>query len=396
MKVGVYLPGYSPDFGGGYTFEREIIHSLDRLASTSRHTFTVFLPEPDSGILDPASEWKKLDVIHLQNGGSFVSKVRRSVSRWILGQSWEHELQVAAQKAMVDIMWFVTPLSRPVDIPYIATVWDLQHRLQPWFPEVGKEQEWRDRENYFSPFLKRASYIITGTQVGKNEIIEFYQIPPERIRILPHPTPAFSTIRKKKDDSWILKKYNIPPDYLFYPAQFWAHKNHANLLYAIKNIRVQHGISFPVVFVGSDKGNLSYLKSLVQKLSLAEQIYFLGFVPVEDLIALYQHSQELVYVSFFGPENLPPLEAFSLECPVIAAAVDGAEEQLGDAAILVDPTKPDDIANAILLITKDARQRKKLIRLGKERAASWNGDRYMQAVFSILDEFHAIRRTWMR
>jgi glycosyltransferase involved in cell wall biosynthesis len=394
MKVGVYLPGYSSDFGGGYTFEREIIHSLDRLVSRSRHTFTVFLPNTDSDLSDPAREWKGLETVYLRQGGSFIDKVRQSVSRWILGRSWEHELQVAAQKVRIDIMWFVTPLYRPVDIPYIATVWDLQHRLQPWFPEVGKAQEWRDRENYFSPFLKRASYIITGTQAGKNEVMEFYQIPSARIKILPHPTPVFSAIRKAHDDSNILKKYNIPPNYLFYPAQFWAHKNHANLLYAINILREKHGISFPVVFTGSDKGNLPYLKSLVQELSLTEQIHFLGFVPAEDLIALYKQAQALVYVSFFGPENLPPLEAFSLECPVIAADVDGAAEQLGDAAILVDPKKPDDIANAIYSITKDTKQRKKLIRLGKERAEKWNGDRYVQGVFSILDEFHSIRRTW--
>jgi glycosyltransferase involved in cell wall biosynthesis len=292
-------------------------------------------------------------------------------------------------------MWFVTPLSRPVDMPYIATVWDLQHRLQPWFPEVGREQEWRDRETYFAPFLKRASYIIAGTQAGKNEIIDFYQIPLARIRILRHPTPDYSAIRKTNNDSEILEKYKIPPNYFFYPAQFWAHKNHANLLYAIKNIQVKHGIAFPVVFVGSDKGNLAYLKSLVRELSLTEQVHFLGFVPVEDLMALYQRARALVYVSFFGPENLPPLEAFCLECPVIAAAVEGAEEQLGDAAILVDPTNPDDIAKAILLIAKDARQRKKLIRRGKERAARWNGEDYVKGVFSVLDEFQPIRRTWM-
>ncbi len=52
-------------------------------------------------------------------------------------------------------------------------------------------------------------------------------------------------------------------------------------------------------------------------------------------------------MTFFGPENLPPLEAFALKCPVIASNVSGSEEQLGDAAILVNPVNPEEIAQAI-------------------------------------------------
>jgi glycosyltransferase involved in cell wall biosynthesis len=99
-------------------------------------------------------------------------------------------------------------------------------------------------------------------------------------------------------------------------------------------------------------------------------------------------------VSFFGPENLPPLEAFALGCPVIAADVPGASEQLGDAAIRINPANELEIAEAIKSVYKDEAKRKDLIRRGKERARCFTGANFAKALFDLLDEFEAIRRCW--
>ena len=118
------------------------------------------------------------------------------------------------------------------------------------------------------------------------------------------------------------------------------------------------------VFVGSDKGNLSYLKNLASDLGVQSQVHFLGFVTETELAAFYKNARALVYLSFFGPENLPPLEAFSVGCPVIAARVSGAEAQLGDAALLVSPTQPDEIALSIKLLLDHSQQREVLASRG--------------------------------
>jgi glycosyltransferase involved in cell wall biosynthesis len=146
--------------------------------------------------------------------------------------------------------------------------------------------------------------------------------------------------------------------------------------------------------VGSDKGNLDYIKKLTKDLELAEQVHFLGFVPQEDLISLYHNAFALTYLSFFGPENLPPLEAFALGCPVIASRVSGAEEQLSDAAIFVDPSRPDDIARAIESLYKNPDLRNTLINRGLERASSWTGEDYIRGIFFMLDQFEPIRSCW--
>ena len=91
----------------------------------------------------------------------------------------------------------------------------------------------------------------------------------------------------------------------------------------------------------------------------------------------------LLYQSFFGPENLPPLEAFALGCPVIAANVSGAVEQLGDAAILVDPKTLEEIAGAIRTLHND---RKLFSRTGLSRAGARlarTADHFVRGVFSF-------------
>ncbi len=192
----------------------------------------------------------------------------------------------------------------------------------------------------------------------------------------------------------MLHKYSLPKDYLFYPAQFWSHKNHVNLLHALKVLEERDGLLFPLVFVGTDCGNQEYVRSIAGKLNLQDRVHFLGFVPREDLIGLYQNALALTYVSLCGPENLPPLEAFALGCPVIASRISGAQEQLGDAALLVDPTDIEGLATAIKSIYADQDRRQKLICSGKERAAGWTAKHYVQELLKFFDSFELVRRCW--
>jgi glycosyltransferase involved in cell wall biosynthesis len=277
------------------------------------------------------------------------------------------------------------------NFPYVSVVWDLQHRLQPVFPEVGRAEEWAQRERYYSRVLRRAAFVVTGTAAGRSELQFFYQVPAQRIRMLPHPTPVFAEGEGGAD---IARTYGLPPQYLFYPAQFWPHKNHVGLLLALRLLRERHGLALALALAGSDAGNAGHVRDKVKALGLEGQVHFLGFVPRQDLIGLYRAASALAYVSFFGPENLPPLEAFALGCPVVAARVAGAEEQLGDAAVLVDPTSPDEIARALHAVHTDAELRRRLVAQGAARAARFTGRDFAVGLLGIFDELESQRRCW--
>lgn len=406
MNVGIFCKEGLATHGGGYTFKSEILQAALSLLSESPHNFTLIshpLKRPQS--LSSFSNVRYLSVEaspreRLRYKLSFLTTMIRETLKhptksFLETNHWKSQFVEDLLFAnYIDIVWNVGFDCLSMEVPYITTVWDLQHRLQPYFPEVSDHGQWDVREQEHATTLRRATVVLTGTDVGKAEIEQFYQVPSERIRVLPFPVPQFVLEGCPESDQQILDTYCLQNNYLFYPAQFWAHKNHVNLLLAVQWLRDQHNLVFPIVFSGADQGNLSYVRELVEEFGLSDQVKFLGFVPQKDLIILYRNALALTFVTFFGPDNLPPLEAFALGCPVIASNVAGAQEQLGDAALLVDPKDPKQIAAAIKLLWEDSELRQTLIDRGKVRSSQQTRENYVRSVFAILDEFAAVRRCW--
>jgi glycosyltransferase involved in cell wall biosynthesis len=401
MKVGIYFPGFPPESGGGFTFEQDILTTLGKLAPQSHHHFTLFIDNVSSSRSNvPVTHAENLRTILLKppaKVSNFRRILRKSLQRLGLVRSTgqqESPFQKAAAEEKIQLIWFPTPVCSPIEIPYIATVWDIQHRIQPWFPEVGKMDIWANREEFYSTHLRRAAYIITPNQTGMKELSFIYNIQPERFRLLPHPTPVIDRLPSEKEISNVLQKYKVPSKYLFYPAQFWAHKNHANLLFALQSLRDEYQSAMHLVLAGSDQGNLQHIQNLTEQLGLIDQVHFLGFIPREDLIALYCGAFALIYVTLFGPENLPPLEAFACGCPVIASDIPGAQEQFGDAALFVNGLDASEIAKAIKRMNDDPELRKSYVNKGLIHAKKFTGADFIKGVFNILDEFELIRRNW--
>ena len=188
-------------------------------------------------------------------------------------------------------------------------------------------------------------------------------------------------------------KFNIKAqEYLFYPAQFWAHKNHVAILDAILKLK-ENGLKMKAVFSGSDKGNKEYIQTLAKKMGIDDSIVFAGFVSREELIALYRNAFALSYASFFGPENLPPLEAFALGCPAIVASAIGMKEQLGDAALYFNPENPEELFNQVLALSNPD-LRNNLIEKGKKISQERSVENFAAGFFDIIDKLAPIRRTW--
>lgn len=385
MRVGILSPIAPEKIGGGYTFEQEIFERILELAPGSKHEFVIFegFRGAKTGTKSPGFKYVPLKRPRFD----FLAPRKRRFP-------WEFKwIDNVLNREGIEFFLNTTFEAVTLRIPFLAIVWDLQHRLQPFFPEVSADGEWEKRETFYSRVLERAAFVIVGTETGKNEVQRFYSVPDEKIRILPHPTPSFA-LEENASDSAELAKYKLPRDYIFYPAQFWSHKNHAGILRAILHLKEADNLLLPVVFTGSDQGNESHVRQLVKSLRLEEQVYFLGHVSREVLRALYRNAFVLCYVSFFGPENMPPLEAFALGCPVIAADVPGASEQLGDAAWRVNPASELEIAHAIKSLFHDKAKRKSFILRGKERARRFTGKDFAEGLLGLLDEFEPIRRCW--
>jgi glycosyltransferase involved in cell wall biosynthesis len=394
MKVGVFLEDFSPDVGGGYTIQEDIFRALLDLLDETNHSFVLFCRRPES--FRSFLNSPRLEAVAFPGnlGQRVVARAQSELHSLAEKKKRQTRLEQLCQETGVEFMWFVGAEAVQIDLPYMAIVWDLQHRLQPWFPEISSGGTWQQRETFYGEFLRRATFIIAGTDAGRLEIERFYQVTSNRIKLLPHPTPAFTLKAGPSDVEAVLKKYKLRKNYLFYPAQFWSHKNHVNLLLAAAALKREHQIDLPVVFVGSNKGNEEFVRQFAAQLQPSIEVAFLGFVPRDDLVAMYRGAFALAYVTFFGPENLPPLEAFALGCPVIASDVSGAREQLGNAALFVDPRDPAKIAETIKMLHDNKSLRHTLSEQGRARAERWTAKEFVRGVFAALDEFEPVRRCW--
>ena len=395
MNVGLLFSQMPQDMGGGYSFIQGL---LDEIRSTqSKHEFVAFCRDPARH--DPHNRIPTIDLASHHSGPAPASTsiFKRVVSRLLARDtptSNQDLLSAAIHDFDIDLIWNVGLADYGnIQAPFMLSVWDLQHRLQPYFPEVSLTGwNWQSREDYFREHLRRAAIILTGTETGKSEITHFYGVNPSNVFVVPLPVPPLR--RSGTGDGPIRDRYQLGSEYLIYPAQFWPHKNHVNVLHALKILHDSQAAPLDIVFTGSDKGNEDFVADTVKRLGLEDQVRSLGFVPRSDLIALYEEAFALIFPTFFGPDNLPPLEAFALACPVLASDVPGAREQLSDAAILFDPADPREIAGAISRLRGDSSLRSDLIKKGRTLIKGRSQRDYVDKVCEILDAFEAIRRCW--
>src|SRR5258707_15590080 len=128
MKVGVYSAGFSPDAGGGYTFEQEILGSLMRLMPESRHEFTVFLIDPSAEVSNSmknfVAPYLPLVEVSPKPKVNFAGKIKKILKK---PTDQKNTLQVDSLNIYIQMMGFPGPLYMSVVIPYIATVCYFQH-----------------------------------------------------------------------------------------------------------------------------------------------------------------------------------------------------------------------------------------------------------------------------
>ncbi|RYG31232.1 MAG: glycosyltransferase, partial [Burkholderiales bacterium] len=100
-----------------------------------------------------------------------------------------------------------------------------------------------------------------------------------------------------------------------------------------------------LVFAGGDKGGRAHVEKITLQLGLQGQVHFLGFVPVGHMSALYEACRAVVMPTYFGPTNLPPLEAWTHGKPLVYSRHLAA--QASGAALLVDPDSAQEIAQVL-------------------------------------------------
>jgi glycosyltransferase involved in cell wall biosynthesis len=268
-------------------------------------------------------------------------------------------------------------------VPSLGTIFDLMHRYERTFKESSGYGLYRCREKHYLNMCRWSKGVFVDSEVGKHHVMESYGLVADRIHVLPFVAPKpIGTISTPEAFN---ARYALPMKYFFYPAQFWEHKNHKALVSAAALLKREIP-DLTLVFVGSKKNGYPSTIELVRHLDLTKNIHFLGYVPASDMPELYRRARALLMPTYYGPTNIPPLEAMALGCPVAASRIYGMPEQLGNAALFFDPTSVDQIAQVMKSLWNDDRLCEELSRRGLKQSSRWNQSHFNQRLQEILEK----------
>ncbi|ANL64504.1 glycosyltransferase family 1 protein [Rhizobium phaseoli] len=397
MKIGILLEN-PIQVGGGFNQAINAIVQLQRIVG-KQHQVVAF-----TTIKANLQHVKRLGVSaeYLPAAGKpsriALAVLRRSIRKEI-GKAWmARKIENALLKAGIDLAYFVTHSSTPNyfrKLNYVTTVLDACHRDDLEFPEVSSDGRFEERERHFWTCLPRAVAVIVASHQLLKRIVTRYGIDEERMIAMPFEPSPFLSEAHSIDRTAVLGNYGLSDGYYFYPAQFWPHKNHIRILEAVSLLKhkLAVGADIRVVFSGADHGNVAWIKQQAQRLDVSENVTFLGFVPVDHMRALYEGALAVVMSTYFGPTNLPPLEAWAIGRPLIYSA--HLNEQIGDAALLADADDAGQWADAMLRI-RDPAVAVDLVQKGRKQLKVVDAERLeAEALFARkLEQFVQRRKCW--
>lgn len=224
----------------------------------------------------------------------------------------------------------------------------------------------------FKNVVKNVDAIICVSNSARKDLIRFTGIPEEKTHMVYSGiSEDFYKVTDLKKISRVLNKYRIAGKYLLNVSRLDYNKNIVNLIKAFYIFRKDHDLK--LVIVGK-RGNVrDEVFATIDKLGIAKDIIYLDYVNREDLVVLYSAAEIFVFPSFYETFGFPNLEAMKCEVPVISSNIATIKEITQDAALLVDPYSPSEIAKAMSKAACDWRLRNDLINKGRERVKffSW-------------------------
>ena len=347
FKLGVFLSYRSPEEGGGFTITYDILNSILTANIVKKHINFIILNDKNhilkKKIIKAGFQCYELkDKYFLLKIKSFIFSLFPFLLKIYNFFNFNQYLNLQ-KKNKINTVWFLSAeYYYPLFSKYVSTVWDLQHITHHKFPETGGFFRKIYRKHVIKNFLKKSYKIITGSNVLIEIIKKKYDINRNKIIYNQHPTPSIF-LKKPKER----KKVNFK-NYFLYPANFWQHKNHLNLFEGFKNFNKKYNFKFKLILVGDIKDKLYFQKINKHYLNdFKKNFIILKFVSINKLINLYDHCLALIYSSYAGPENLPPLEAMARKKPLICSNYPGAKEQLKKIPIYFNPNNPKSITKSL-------------------------------------------------
>lgn len=266
-------------------------------------------------------------------------------------------------------------------IPVIAMLHDAVKVQHPSW----NSQRWRTLKNWgLKKAIHWASHYTTPSQAMVPELVEYFGIDEKKITV----------IHNALDDSWlepltvdyktqILKKYQLRPGFLLFAGTLQPRKNIARLLTVIKSLPASIQKEHPLVLVGQQGWLEQAHIEEIKKLNAQGLVYWLNYVNLTELRALYQSATIFLLPSLHEGFGFPLLEAFASQTPVITSNLSAMPEIAGDAAWLINPYESEELRHAIITLLQQPETCRTLVEKGKQRVRAFTWEKCRQQVLKL-------------
>ena len=290
----------------------------------------------------------------------------------------------------VDLLFcpFTAPTYAEQGIKVVSIVYDLQHLK---FPQFFSQDEIDARNGFFEEVRFRADYIVCISEQVRQSVIRYLKTDPKKTSTVHICIQSELRIPDGLDISACLKELGIiKRPYMFYPANFWPHKNHLMLLTAFNIFLSRHPeCEIDLVFTGALDKFQEVLKTAVKGLGLSERVHFLGFVSREQLAAVLKGCQFLVFPSLYEGFGIPLLEAMAFGKPVICSNTTSLPEVGAEAALYFDPRIPAEMVSCMEKIVFRKSLRSNMKKRGLRRASEFMTEdmarNYLDIIYSAIN-----------
>lgn len=237
---------------------------------------------------------------------------------------------------------------------------------------------------FFPQYAKKAEKILTISQFSKSDIAENYKIDPKKIEVAYNGVDQTPSDFSLEDKEKLKSKYSQGSSYFISVGALYPRKNLSNQMKAFGIFKERTGSEAKFLIVGQSYPESESIFETHALLKFKEDVKFLGRIPSGELDLLIAGAMASSYVSNFEGFGLPILEAMRCGVPVITSNTSALPEVAGDAAIIVDPTSVNEIAEAYENIATDISLRKSLIDKGNYQYKKFNWDDTAKKVWEVL------------
>jgi glycosyltransferase involved in cell wall biosynthesis len=295
-------------------------------------------------------------------------------------------LSAELRKNPVDVLHvqFTAPPFCPC--PVVVSIHDLSFEH---LPQTFKRRSRTQLRLTVRHSARRAARIISLSEHGRRDIIETYGITAERVSAIPLAAPAhFAPVHDNRELQRVRHNYGIDGDYILTVGSIQPRKNLARLVQAYASLRGNKSADKLPKLVLVGKSGWLYDDTLraLKETGVADTVVLTGYVPQEDLPALYSGALCFVYPSYFEGFGLPPLEAMKCGAPVIVGNKTSLPEVVGDAALTVDPFDVEAIASAMQRVIESPALREELSIKGRARAETFDWRETARKTLAIYQE----------